>query len=86
MRSNALKRFTAARGQLAIVLLGSALAAVSFAQQPANPPQPATGQQPSQPSPQPVTAQQKKPPPKLDSFKPSEEVRADTILTLPSDI
>ncbi len=35
---------------------------------------------------QPVTAQQKKPPPRPDSFKPTEEVRADTILTLPSDI
>ncbi len=86
MRSNGLK--------LVIVFACIALAGISVtsrAQPPAtedatdnNGSTPASQQAPNAPAP--ATAQQKPPPKRPDSFKPTEEVRADTILTLPSDI
>lgn len=70
-----------------ILLSGALLAGLALAQQP-------QGQQQSQPPaaadstpPAPQASTPRKPPPsRPDSFKPTEEVRADTILTLPSDI
>lgn len=79
MRSNRLGNAVAI---FVCVLLAGSVALAQQSTAPTNPTPQATNDKPEEP----VTAQQKKPPPKPDSFKPTEEVRADTILTLPSDI